>query len=587
MKHLSKLLTLVVVAAMLLCSCTVPGLGQPDASEVNVSGATVTGENQYSQSYERRTIPYSQMEYVRPDVEAIRTRCEELADQIPDAADFAAVMAIDQEMGALFEDFQTMRQLAFLRSYQDTEDTFYEEENSFFDDVTVEVSLIGNDFNRALLESQWAEEYEREVGSHSYQQIENSLLLNSASVEAYKTERLRLETDYDRFSSTYTTSYEGTEYTLTDINNLDSYNLYQMLVNQFYEEHGDEFAAMLSRMIELDKLTAHELGFQSAIEMNHLSYDRDYSTDDARQLIKNVQQYLVPILWDVWGDYDSGSMDMATTFAELPSALAQVDPELAEAWDYMIANELYDTEARATKMTSMQFCATISSYDAPFILTYWDDSFRSATTLVHEFGHFFDGYVNYDKAGSSLDAAEIYSQGLELLMYPLYDNLTPYAEMAELENLSSMLVNGLIFQSALEEFQFRIYELETFDMEILGTLYAQVMYEFGIGADPERDGPNHRWMEIGHIFTSPFYTISYVTSAAAALQIWAVSQEDWNEGVQVYLDLVHAPQNQPFNDLLVSAGLKPVHDAETMRDIAGYYEDVFDISSSGTLGRTA
>jgi oligoendopeptidase F len=248
-----------------------------------------------------------------------------------------------------------------------------------------------------------------------------------------------------------------------------------------------------------------------------------------------------------------------------------VDPELEEVWNNMIDFGLYDIEPRGGKSTSSEYCTNLSGYDAPFIFTYWEDDFRSTTTLVHEFGHFYDFWLHYDTSSSNLDIAEVYSQGLELLMYPLYDTLVDYAEEAELDNLQSMLINVLIYQCALEDFQLRLYELDTFDADVLGSLFGEVLKDYGLGAG----GSDGSWMEVWHVFGAPFYTISYVTSLIAALQIWAISQDNWETGVETYLDLIHADQQQPFTALLESVGLAPVHRRGTLQQIAAHYKEVF------------
>ncbi|MDL2219679.1 hypothetical protein LJC04_05040 [Ruminococcaceae bacterium OttesenSCG-928-O06] len=532
----------------------------------------------------RRTIPYAEMEYARPDFEAISARMLQLTEEMQNAASFAVVQQLDEEATELAEQFDTMHTLATLKKYHDVTDEYYDEEYRQLEDWSVEYSLLINDFNRAILDGAYAEDYRNFVGDYVYRSIEHSLLLNSPTVQDYKKERNQLNADYNQLLSTLTVTYQGVEYTMDDIYEVDSYALYAQLVADYYNKNAPTFTTMYARMVELDKLIAHELGFGSPAEMYYLSYDRDYTVEEALQLCNNVKTYFTPMVGSLSGYwYETGTVDGGEAFAKMPGALANVSEELVDAWDFMLANGLYDTDTLRNKQGGIAFTTSLAAYDAPFLFMNWTDDFSSLSTLIHEFGHFYDFWLRYDDSVVfNLDIAEVYSQGLELLMHEQYSTFGTGYEEARLENLVDMATSAIVYQSLLDEFQMRVYELDTFDSVVLGRLFAQLLDEYGMGAYAftDENGADNTWFRVTHLFDSPFYTISYVTSAVAALQIWAESQQDWDAAAQTYLNLIHADQNKPFTELLEEAGLRAVHRPRVLDEIAGYYREEFGLEQA-------
>jgi oligoendopeptidase F len=262
----------------------------------------------------------------------------------------------------------------------------------------------------------------------------------------------------------------------------------------------------------------------------------------------------------------------------MPQALANISPELVQAWDHMLLNEMYDFEARSNKQANGAFCIDLPAYDTGFIYGYWSDDFSSATTVMHEFGHYYDSWLHYeDSTVFNLDIAECYSQGLEVLLQEYYGDFTLNPANAKAENLQGFM-NPLTYQVMLEDFQQQLYALDTFDTGVISQLYAKTMRDYGYSPFTDSKGNDYSWLQIPHLFDAPFYTISYFTSACVALRIWEISQTDWREAANTYLALIHEDQNQPFVQLLQSAGLDSPFDETTLRDVAYAIADAFDVA---------
>lgn len=534
---------------------------------------------------EWRTIPYWEMEYTRPDVEGITSQLREMTERAWSATSFDEVLGWDWEATRLMEDFYTMRNLAEVRKYVDGNDSFYDEEYRFCDEAAVDLSNVASDFNEAVVEGPFAEEYRAEVGDYVFESIKADLMLSSDEVQEYEKERSRLNADYNQRLTTLTVSHGGQEYTMEDIDALpvttmEEYDLYYALLIAYYRENAAWFAETYARMIELDKLTAEQLGFASAADMYYQQYSRDYTPEDTRQFFATAKELYAPMVPQVMDVRSYGiTMDYTETFARMPGVLGALDPELAEVWNGMIEYGLYDYEAKAGKQSGIGFTTQLYAYDASFCYGYWEDDLRSAFTAIHEFGHYYDNWLHMEEdVVQNLDVAEIYSQGLEVLSFAYLDQLTPYAEEAAQENLSDMF-QALTFQPLLEEFQLRLYEMDSFTADDAGRLFSSLLVEYGYGdyTLADENGVDNSWFEYTHLFDAPFYTISYATSACAALQFWALSQDDHAGAVAAYLNLIKSDQNRPFQEMLAADGLRSPFDRELLVELEQMYRRTFGI----------
>lgn len=565
-----------IMCIVLLAGCSLPfGLGGSGTS-----------------SDERRTIPYSEMVYERPDAEGIKTRLVELADLIIAAKSYNELLKYDNEAGELLEDFYTMRTLAMLQNYHDTSDSYYEEEYRYCDDAAVEIGNALTKMNAAIVEGPYAEDYRKDVGDYVFQSIVNDLLLNSDSVEDFKKERNQLNIDYNNHLTNLTLSYEGKEYTMDDITDLyysDGYSTYIKYYTLYYKENAQIFTEYYSKMIELDKKTARELGFASPVEMYYLTFSRDYTPEDALQFCQNSKETIVPLVEPLTNIYyneietSPTPLSLSRTMKAIPKALAEIDDELVQAWDHMVNNELYDYESAPNKQGGA-FTTTISKYDAPFCFGNWTDDFGSTTTMVHEFGHYYDDWLRYNVSTVfNLDIAEVYSQGLEVLVQEQYSMLLEIPGEIEDARLGGLydFINPLTFQLALEVFQQRVYALDTFDADVIAQIYAEVLAEYGCSdyGIVDENGRDYSWFRVTHLFDAPFYTVSYATSAMVALQIWSAAQEDYSTGVQLYLDMIHADQNQPFVELVQSIGLEDPFSKRAMSKVADDMMEAFGLTA--------
>ncbi len=524
---------------------------------------------------ERRTIPFSEMVYARPDAEHIKAEVQKQIGNISAAQSYDDVTRAMEASAPILNNFVTMYKLAELNRYRFATDAGSEEEYRWMSETMVEINTLGTELNRAIMNSSFAEQYRLDVGDYYYQSMEKDLLLESPKAEEYKKQRKQLAADYNNLLTSATVEWEGEQLTYEEMMSRPDTDVFA-----YFYELAPQYAEIYAQLIELDKLTAEVLGFDDPAEMYYLSYGRDYTPADTLALCNNIRRIFCPLLPDTIGlGIVTQGIGLDEAFAKMPGALGKIDAGLAEAFEQMVGYGLYDCEAREGKHPGIGFCTDIVDYDAPFIYQYWDESdFTSASTLIHEFGHYYDTWLRYDDSRVfNLDLMEVFSQGMEFLMQPHFGDFLSAAdaENARVGSIVDILISGILYQSVLEEFQIRAYALDSVDAVSLGRLYSEVLDDYYLGSQTDEHGAANDWVQITHLFDTPYYTISYVTSALGALQIWAQSRTDYEGAAEKYMNLLYADHNHSFTQIMENAGLNSIHEPSTMRDIAGEMAALF------------
>ena len=105
--------------------------------------------------------------------------------------------------------------------------------------------------------------------------------------------------------------------------------------------------------------------------------------------------------------------------------------------------------------------------------------------------------------------------------------------------------------------------------------YASIQSDYGLRVTRKSD--SYQWMNVSHNFESPYYYISYATSALASVQIWSRSQVDRDAAVALYNELVErGAYNVGYCDLLSEVGLAVFTDGVDAC-LGEFYTDMKDI----------
>jgi len=291
--------------------------------------------------------------------------------------------------------------------------------------------------------------------------------------------------------------------------------------------------------------------------------DRDYTPEMMEDHVNALAEHLAPVYMNLREQY--GSMyypDVELSLQDCKAFLMQALEDLGgELLTPMLAMEAYglsDLEPRPFKEGG-GFTTYIDDYRSPFLLFSYEGDAWSISTLAHEYGHFLDYYLMPEKAElETLDTAEVYSQALEFLIANRYEDVfrRTDAYMLRYDALSTGFLT-LLSQPYYTALELRIYDLpeEALTVENISEIAYEEARRFGL-TDAEDSGfYREGWVEVPHLYESPFYTFTYATSMDVALQVFGISLRDEAEAVEVYLTLLARENGDGFLENIRAAGL--------------------------------
>ena len=494
---------------------------------------------------EHGTVDYQDMVYERYDTERFYEKQAEVKRLLEENGSKEELLAAYNGLVSEISDLETLYVLCQNSYYRDVNNSWYREEsewmyecvNTIYDEFLQTVSLILNsEYGEVLLEQE-GEELSLYTDYEAMTQEEMDLAMKEQQLTAEYDQAL-LSEEEDR-----------------------------------YDRIGDIFTALVGVRTEM----AEYYGYDNYADYSYeIIYSRDYSTEDAAYLYSYVKAYIVPVYVSLMMKFDSSVFEALESFSYggeealldlLEPYMGRISEKLSEAYSYMRQYHLYDWDVDAKKM-SIGYTTYLPSYHAPFTFNASDGSFYDVTTMIHEFGHYNEFYQNGQTKYyqiDSIDVSEVHSQALELLFLAYYPEIFP--EITDEVTLYTMyaILSGIVDGCLYDEFQYEVYTNPQMSAQEITDLYRELAEEYGM----ELSGSlAYQWMEIPHTFHQPMYYISYAVSAAAALEIWEVSLDDRQAGIDIYLDFVELGCNTGIRTALLDCGLKNVLLEDTIREIA-------------------
>lgn len=298
-------------------------------------------------------------------------------------------------------------------------------------------------------------------------------------------------------------------------------------------------------------------------------YVRDYSVEEAKELFSEIRKKVVPAIYDLQNRYRN--MDFTPLYM-LPETTAkqrllayrpyldEIDPEMAETFDYMEEYGLYDMDPSPGKADT-GFTVWLDYFNDAFIFDSPYGHYYDYTTAIHEFGHYHYMFRNAEDImikSNNIDLCEIHSQGLEMLFYDYYDEILE-GEAGELFRFMEVyqMVNNIVNASLLSEFELEVYENPDMTLEDLNKLYLKLSQQYGMYYNSGIT-ELYTWADVPHIFNSPCYYIGYGTSAFTALDILTLSEKDRHEAVEKYMELTTLPTYAAYCDAIEYVELRDI-----------------------------
>ncbi len=489
------LLALILALSLLLSGCNALALGDffQQIGDILQSGMSV---------------PFSQMEYSRPDSGAFLEQVEKTEKLSETETDVEKLMEEVYACYELYYSFYTNYVLANIHYCIDVTDIYWDEEYQHCLDATSQVDAAMDSLLYALADCGLRQELEKDdfFGEGFFSAYEGDSLWDEAFTALMDEEAELLAEYYDLSAEA------GPHMAYSDA---------------FFTQWGTKFIDLFTRLVALRQEIADCAGYDNYIGFAYdFYYDRDYTPEQAVSLIGDIQKELSPLYTQMpetvrYPGY--APCTEAQIFAYVKETAGAMGGTVGDAFRLLEENGLYNT-AISNKKYDASFEVYLPNYYSPYVFLNPQGIAMDKLTFAHEFGHFCNDYA----AGGTVagvDVAEVFSQAMEYL------SLCYNPQGGTLEPVKMADTLGLfVEQSAYACFEHRVYQLEGEEItaENVLAVYRQVGEEFGFAGDY---WDSREFVMIPHFFTNPLYIISYVVSADAAMQIYQAELETKGAGL--------------------------------------------------------
>jgi len=583
-KILAMTLSLVLTLSVMLSSTGCLRLLNNLLEEFDLSETAEPGQEEEQQ--ERRTVKYSEMEYNRPDYDALSKEVHDVAALIE-----ANEVSYDEQLAALnaldipYYTYVSMYSLANIEFSINPSDSFWSGECDFFDETYATFMQEVEDIYVASANSPYKEQYEEDYyGKDFLDDYVDGGKMTDEMVALYQEEASTV-TEYKEYDYDPKFEYNGVVADVyTHLEN-DNYVHFDKIVDLYYKQINQDLGELYVRIVKARQKIAAGQGYSTYADyVFDRELDRDYTAEEADAYVNDIIKYIVPLYKELnkanklTMSGDPMGMKEKAVMNALCSVTSRMDPKFTEITDYMKEYELYYLGYN-DEQTNESFTTYIDDYDAPFICIHGDKTANDLMTFVHEFGHFTDGYLNWN-ADYVLDQCECASQGLEYLFLCNVTDDDIFAGgklyLQKMKNIDSIGV--YISQSLFHYFESQVYKLSESEITVdrINEIAADAVKLFGLENDENYMDFDMLWGTIPHFFNQAFYVISYVTSLDVSLEIYKVGLDNAENGTKLYFKLLEWDEDMSFVENVNRAGLDSPFKAGHVEAQANFLRSLFE-----------
>lgn len=519
---------------------------------------------------------FSEIKYRRPDLSAFEALYENLiADLDANRLSTEDGVARLQEAYDAYNEFYTMSTVAELRYHHDITDSRWADEYDWCLEQGAQVdqlferlcSASANCDNAAALD----EEFWGGWVVDAYQGQE-SATLDEAYLALAQRENALL-TEYHRATAEPTVLWQGKEQSYLSLQEDDSISRedWKEIQQLYYDKYAPILGDIYIRLVGVRQELAAYLGIDSYEDYAYYAdYERDFSPEQAESLLEQIRTELAPLYAELnlnnrWTELEYTELNEAENLEALHAAVRKIGGKAFRACKDMERYELYDIDI-SEKKGDLSYQCYLYSYDNPFVfvktLGYSDDILN----FGHEFGHFVDAWYNHD-ATSSHDLAEVFSQGMEYLLLSRIpeeyrEELTEYKLLDTVDTFTQ--------QGSFAAFEHAVYARPAAEWtpEALNQLSLELARAYGY-LDPDmEDYYAKSWIDVSHLFETPFYVVSYCVSNCAAFEIYEKECAEADAGLECWNKMLPRDHDSFLDTVTEQGGLSDPFAPGRMREVA-------------------
>lgn len=564
-------------------------------------------------------MKFSEYDYQRPNYETYKESFLAALETLKAATDVSSAKKAIDRLNELRGMIDTAGNLASIRYSIDTNDTFYEKEDEFWNEYTPHFSSLDFQFYQALLSSPLLAELKDAYPETLFFFAESQVKLFDEELIPLFQKENQLTSDYSKLIASAQIEYEGNTYTLAQFapftQNKDR-SIRKTAIEKstaFFAENEAKFDQIYDDMVKVRHEIATKLGFKNYVEFADVKMNRwDYDRKMIETYRKEILDKVVPVAEKLYARqakrngleklayhdlplvYPSGNATPKGTPEELVAKARkmyhELSPETGKFFDFMADKELLDLSSKTGK-ESGGYCTFIQDYQSPFIFANFNGTSHDVDVLTHEAGHAFQCFESRwikepEIVFPNYESCEIHSMSMEFIAWPwmesFFENETAKYKFNHLASALQFLPYGVL----VDHFQQEVYEHPEWTASERKACWRELEKQYC----PERDYNEFPFLDLGtywyrqgHIFASPFYYIDYTLAQVCAFQFWKRFNVEHDEQAwQDYIAICQVGGTKTFLQILEIAHLRSPFEAgaldETIVAVDEYLDSVTEES---------
>ena len=557
-------------------------------------------------------IRFSEIEYRRPDMEALEAAVTEAARKVREAKSYGEVRDAyfalqEKEMQA-----DTMYTVCHIRNTVNTADAFYDGEMRWLREAEARMIPAFKAWQKALTESAFRGEMEAEFGKQLLRKMDAALMTSDERIVSETIREGELRQAYQKVTAGAETEFRG-----------EKCNFYGLLKHmqstdrterkeafeawaRLYERISGDLEVIYGEMVHLRDAMAKKMGFGSYTDMAYIARNRfDYTREDAARFREQVRTTITPAVaeireaqkkrlgidrmhyYDEALKFPDGNAVPIGTAKELVEKARkmyrEMSPETGEFFDFMTEYGLFDLETKPGKHMG-GYMTRLPSLQAPFIFSNFNGTEADVDVLTHEAGHAFQGYLSMRSipvaalCGSTSEINEVHSMSMEHFAYPWME----YFFGAQTEKYTTAHLLGALctipYLVCVDEFQHAVYANPEMTPGEWRKTWREIERKYMPWRDYDGNGfleEGGFWMQKLHIFLYPFYYIEYALAQICAFQYYSRMKENRTAAWEDYLRLCRAGGTKGYFELLETGNLlNPFRDGTVEKSTGHVIEEI-------------
>ncbi len=536
-------------------------------------------------------MKFTEMPYERVDFEELGRTVESFTNRMKEAKTAKEAFEIHDEMDKVYKHAVSMYTLSYIRHDIDTTDEFYEKEKAYYDEVLPLLDGPLVEYHKALFNSPFRSDLEKELGPVSFKNMELSMRSFVPEMVPLMQKENALVTEYQKLIATAEIEWEGetlnlslmSKYT-TDPDREIRKKAFKK-TEAFYLSVQDKLDSIYDELVKVRTEEAKLLGYENYVKLGYDRMNRNsYGPKEVNAFRKEVKEKIVPLAtkinelrrerlgldrlyyYDTINFANGDPCPIGEPDEILKSAqemYAELSPETKEFFDYMMENELFDVLGRKTKRAGGYMTSIYDFDNCPFIFANFNKTKHDVNVVTHEAGHAFQGFVSRNNRKElneiGMETAEIHSMSMEFFTLPWMEKF--FGDRADDYRLSELeeAITFIPYGTMVDEFQHIVYENP--DMTPVERREAWLKLEKQYR--PDMDFADNKffseggwWQKQSHIYNSPFYYIDYCLAQTVALEYKAWMDKDFKAAWNSYFKLCKMSAKDFYVNMLPKVGIK-------------------------------